>query len=124
MNDDSAGSRGARVSACAAVARALLWTSAALIAWTQALYALFLALLARVRAPHGRAAPAAPPGGASGAGPGAPLGGASGAGPGAPLGGASVAGPAAPLGGASVAGPAAPPVISLVIAAHREAAVI
>ena len=36
-----------RVSACAAVARALLWISTALIAWTQALYALFLAVLAR-----------------------------------------------------------------------------
>ena len=33
------------MSACGAVARALLWISAALIAWTQAGYALLLALL-------------------------------------------------------------------------------
>src|SRR5215213_4710323 len=41
------------VSACAAVARALLWISAALIVWTQAGYAVLLAL----RRPRGRRAP-------------------------------------------------------------------
>ena len=52
-----------RVSICAAVARALLWISAALIAWTQAGYAVFLAVLAPApEAPRlpaaGRRAPA------------------------------------------------------------------
>ena len=39
------------MSACAAVARALLWTSAVLIAWTQVVYGLFLAALRSVRGP-------------------------------------------------------------------------
>jgi cellulose synthase/poly-beta-1,6-N-acetylglucosamine synthase-like glycosyltransferase len=57
------------------VARAVLWISVALIAWTQALYALFLAVLARGRPP-------------------------------------------------AAADPAAPPDVSLIVAAHREEAVI
>jgi hypothetical protein len=54
------------VSAWPAVARALLWISAALIAWTQVGYALLLALLrpgaAAAGGPGAAAAPAAGPG--------------------------------------------------------------
>jgi Glycosyltransferase like family 2 len=79
------------VSAWPAV-RALLWTSAALIAWTQAGYGLFLAALRRLRG----ARPTAPP---------------------AP-------GSAAPPAPAAPRPPAASPRVSIVVAAHREEAVI
>jgi hypothetical protein len=73
--------------------RALLWTSAALIAWTQAGYGLFLAALRRLRG----ARPAAPPAPRS----------------------APPPAPAAPRPPA-----ASPPRVSLIVAAHREEAVI
>src|SRR5919197_4541978 len=63
------GSSGPAVSpSCAAVARIVLWTSAALIAWTQVVYGLFLAALRRFApglATSGAAASAAPEGGAA-----------------------------------------------------------
>ena len=48
------------MSACAAVARALLWTSAVLLAWTHALYGVLLAVLARGRAATPVSAPELP----------------------------------------------------------------
>ena len=96
------------MSACPAV-RALLWTSAALIAWTQAGYGLFLAALRRLR----ETGPAPPPGATTAA-------------VSSPLATAAhtAAAVSTPPPTAAPSASAAAPHVSLIVAAHDEEAVI
>jgi hypothetical protein len=97
------------------MARALLWTSAGLLAWTQVGYGLFLAAL---RALRGEQARGAAPGGARA---GTTTAGATTAGASSP--GATPAG-ATTAGASSAPPPGVLPLVSLVVAAYREEAVI